>query len=259
MPEAYRVEEELLGPTPRRVAKAAGRTVGMAGIGCLRIFLIPFILVGVVTLLMAIGGTLVAVAGVEMPGKVVARRDTSDSDGSSYKVDFTFHCGAAVYSGSSDVSSVNYGRLEPGSDVMVRALPWAPSILPVVRGASEHGVPDFAFFGIFALCWNGIISVFLWVAYILPGIERRLVVGGLAAAGRVTKRTTVTNEESMLYYIHCEFVTRTASDTTIASKYSVTQKQWESVAVGDTLTVLYDAQRPKRSTLYRFAAYRALE
>ncbi|MEO7717290.1 MAG: hypothetical protein ABIY70_13905 [Capsulimonas sp.] len=255
--EHYRVEEELLGRTPRRVARVGNLVSGMAGVGCMQLFILPFIAVGVGMLLFSIGGTLVAAGGSDMPGSVTARRDTSDSDGNSYKVDFTYRRGDDLYSGSSNVSSDDYQRLEPGSNVTVQALSWAPSILPAVREASESRNKSLIFFWGFSILWNALISVFVWAIFVWPIIARRLIADGTPVAARLIEKKADSSDDSTTYTLLYEFAPEMGFAEPVKGKMTVTREQWESVASGDVLTALYIPLRPHWSVLYKFADYRA--
>ncbi|MCW3058730.1 MAG: hypothetical protein JWQ02_551, partial [Capsulimonas sp.] len=160
--------------------------------------------------------------------------------------------------GSSSVSSDDYQRLEPGRNVTVQALSWAPSILPTVREASGSRNKNLIFFWGFSIIWNGMLSVFVWAIFVWPSIVRRLVVDGIPTPARVTRKAENSSDDSKSYDIHYEFIPEQAGEAPMQGKTAVTQEQWSSVSEGDMLTVLYNAKRPNWSVLYRFADYRVI-
>ena len=136
------------------------------------------------------------------------------------------------------------------------------------------GIPFFLWF--FTLFWNGITGVFVWLFYVQPARERKLVESGAPTLGRITNKTTSKGEHGTSFFLHYEYSPieysmngpklqgnafapqiSTFSSQPLALSFKGTailgHQDYDAVAVGDSMTVLFDVNRPERSLLYRFA------
>ena len=254
MKEEYRIERELSGATPRRIERRTASCVG-----CMYFLFLIYVIVGVGLLTLAVGKTLVAYKGITMPAKVTSREDTSDSDGASYRVDYTYEYREIEYSGSSQISKDDYDGMETGRPLAVRALSSAPDFLPVLQDydLSETALFWLIWFG--AGLWWALTPSLIWSVFTWPRIVRRLIREGAPIAARVTDKTSRTDDGVTSYTLHYEFTQHNTDRAVVAGKIAITKEQWESISVGGAVTALYDPARPKHHVLYQWAPYRAIE
>ena len=252
MPHA--IEPELLRRPPRPVRPRTGAQMSN-GMGCLRVFLLPFVLVGVVSIAIAFWQTGLVLLGTRTTGRIVSTRDTSGGDSNSYHARFSYSAGGVRYEGDSNVSAHSFYSLRPGQRVPVRYSALLPGRWPLLL--ADGPVPfNFGMTWLFTVVWNVFIGLFVWTAWGLPRRQQFLVRMGQPACALVTDRRIVSGEDSDTYYLLYRFQPETAGASgPVDGRDSVTKAAWDSVAEGDALTALHDPQRPKQCVLYRFAPY----
>jgi hypothetical protein len=107
-----------------------------------------------------------------------------------------------------------------------------------------------------ALFWNGILSVFVTLAWVAP-IRRYLLVRN----GSVTEGTIVSKRErsgkGMTYYVKFRF--RNPEDgTEIEREMTLPGKAaYDAAQHGRPVTVIYSPQNPRRAVIYEFCGYQA--
>jgi hypothetical protein len=263
MTETHAFEPELSQPVPRPVRRreaAAGCIVG-----CVSVFILPHIYIGIFLLVTAILATLSWVGvrwyGVEMNGRVVGKEEYTSrkTQKTTYTLHYAYTVEGSEYLGQTGISAEAYAVLQKGQALPMRVLLWEPKSHAVqlpessLRGGGLWG----NWFG--ALFWNGILCIFLWMTWVRPWRQRQLVRWGELTSGLVRDVRSIPEKNGVLRYtIRYEYTclpalnepeqlyTRSASSTnTIVAE----------VKVGDVLTVLYDPKRPQRSVPYLFADF----
>lgn len=173
---------------------------------------------------------------------------------------------------------IEYSMWRTGSILTARALPQLPS-----RGAQLQmpGVATWrsalTWWG-FTLFWNAIIGGFFWVFWITPVILRDLVRRGAPTIGRICDKKIQSGEDSDSHILHYEYApveysnygpksqgdafapiaATTILQTPLKGKMTVKKEEYENAKVGDAMTILFDANSPKRSLIYRFADWEIL-
>jgi hypothetical protein len=227
------------------------------GLGCVRIFIVPHMLVGIGLIVYLLFLAFMALAGEEVSGRVVAAREGTDDDGDPvYTLEYQYRAGGGEHRGSSTVSREVYRRLADGGVVRVVTFPPAPGIGSGIAGDSGRGT-RILFMFLFALFWNGILSVFVWQLWVAPALHRRLYRVGTAAAGTVTGKKVVAGDDSDTCMIHYRFAADgdAVAPGMVEGSMAVRREDYDGVREGDQLTVLYSPGRPRRSILYRFGEY----
>jgi hypothetical protein len=268
----HEFEPELSLPVPRPVRRRGGWTAG-CGIWFLRLFILPHTIAGAVMLGMAILLTLawigVALFGVEMQGHVVSKNESHSPKSKSrpktttYTLNYNFTVDGRHYGGSTPVTAQEYATFEKGQPVPLRVLTWAPEHAhwPRVEKYSPMGSLGGVWF--FALFWNGILSIFLWMAWGRSWYQWRLVRSGEPAIGTVKEMRSYNVKGGRSCTIRYDY-TCYPPDGGLEQTYhgSVTVRESEAEAsglqIGDPVTVLYLPQRPKWSLLYRFADFEVI-
>lgn len=231
----------------------------------MRLFLLPHTLVGIGAILFVLRTLLWIAAGHNVEATVTsARQTTTHSKGGThqkYTIQYAYSDGPVARSGEGDVSSAYYASLPaalklpstrynveagPSPAVTVRVLSvgfasYAHPVFGSVTYGSELGGALF-----FALFWNGIVSVFVYMLWIAPWRQRRLLIHGRAVVGEVTCNRGSKGKWT-IEYIYC-----TPEGTSHSGSASMTGK--EHPAHGPAI-VVYDENRPKRSLLYAAALW----
>lgn len=249
----HAIEPELLGPLPRMVRRKKRRS----GIGCVRVFIIPHTLVGIGLIVYVLFLAAMTLAGEEVTGRVVSAREGTDDDGDpTYVLEYTYRADGGEYRGSSSVSRETFRRVSDGGVVRVVTFPPAPGIGAGIAGDTANG-RNLLFLTLFALFWNGILSVFVWQSWVAPAIHRRLYRVGTPSTGTVTAKKVVSGEDSVTHTVRYRFpLGGDASAPGMAEgKMAVRDAEYGLLREGDEVTVLYLPRRPSASTLYRFGEY----
>lgn len=273
----HSIEPELQRPAPRPVRARTGKKSG--GIGCLRVFILPHMLVGIFVLLAAVSMTLVNLFGANIPATITGHYTTNDSDGdTTYRVNYSYTLNGQRHNDEAKVSAAEYAA-PVGTVVALKIFPAVPVMgkqlmLPETRPYGRIG-----FFWIFALFWNGLLSLFVWVAYVAPAVQRKLVSQGTPCVGRIIDKQVSSGEGSDSYYLRYEYAPVDWMDTPaytkaleaaqkknrwtsiypapgmLAGLTAVNQSEYESVQTGDAVTVLYNPEKPLQSAVYRFCGH----
>jgi hypothetical protein len=133
----------------------------VAGLGCLLLFFLPFILVGICTLVWSISEAVnfrqLSDSGVVVDGMIEGRRVSEGDETTSYYIAYRFDHNGITYRGEQSVDWALYNGVEAGVPTQVLYLPDNPG---VSRLAGHNDPPTFLF--IFAIIWN----VFVWAVLI---------------------------------------------------------------------------------------------
>jgi len=251
----YTVEPELMTSTPRRIERK--RKVDVIGIGCLRLFLLPFILVGIGTFLSCVGVAAFSVVHHETTGRIEGKEVRSDSDdGDHYYVTYTYLVDGRNFETRDRVARVQYDYADRGAAAPVRYAPGMPGFYSMIMLPGGSVGRHIGFLLFFTLFWNGIVSVFVYVAWVAPSIERRLYLHGEIAIGEIVNKRSVKGEDSTTYYVDYEF--RDWRGEVLKGKTSLPFEEYATAKEADRLTILYDPNHPNRNVAYRFGGWRAV-
>lgn len=153
--------------------------------GCLTLFLIPFVLIGVFMVGFLLNSLREQVSldrrGMEIAGRVTDKT-ISRGDSDSYYVHYQFEVEGRTWTDRLSLDEDVYDRMEVGQPVEVRYVQGDPAISVLVGVATGSQIP-FLFF--FSICWNG----FAWLMFIGSIIhmvqQRRLYREGQVVTGEV--------------------------------------------------------------------------
>lgn len=249
-PSTASIDSELLRlqATPRRVRFVAWH------LWIIRLFILPHTLAGIGIIGWFFLCLFWALFGHNAPAEITAAWQTTGKKGSiTYHVAYTYgdglHKDASV--GESFYRQVpSEFKRRPGLEVdktypaTARIFTFGPInrvelITTTASYAGEVFGPLFM-----ALFWNGILSIFLYMAWVCPYHDKQLARTGRAVLGRVTSITAGKNAKA-----HYTFRTTLGQEINGACARGKFQR-------GDAI-VLYDEARPKkRNVLMLAAAYR---
>jgi hypothetical protein len=224
--------------------------------------MLPHTLVGLGLLTAAVSGSLiwlgVLLLGNDMQGQVVRKSESHGGRGGpSYVVHYAFRLDGVEYTDRVNLGTDDYARVQQGQPIDVRVLAWMPQRGHWPRLPGYWALGEMGKWWLIALFWNGILSVFLWQAYVRPWFQRRLLRHGVPTTGVVSAVRWWSNRGTRCVKVRYQY-TRAPGDEDADRVYtgSVTATgQGAAVQIGERLTVLYDPRRPHWSVPYRLADY----
>ncbi len=244
------------GPPPRRVRlKSDGFRVGM---GCLWLFLVPFVIVGVIVPGMVLKRLYLTFGAPATSGKVVARSDDGDSDEDNYRVEYTYTVAKNSYRHWESVPFDAYADLEVGAPVLVQYAPLLPGMVAGVALPARSRLWNLGFWAPFALFWDAIVSIFLYLLVVLPLRARWLHCHGKAGVARIVRKEVSKRDDSTSYFLCYDFTPESMRPAAVSDKIAVELAEWNTVQIGDETTILYDPSRPHRRLLYPYGGFEIL-
>jgi hypothetical protein len=264
MAKTQDIEPELTQPVPRPTRRRGGMAVG-CGLWFIRLFLLPHTLGGLAILFAAVVGTFsylgVALSGVEMEGRITRKTEVKARKGK--KITYTLYYAYTVegleYAGNDTVSKEEYAARKEGQAIPLRVVPWAPLAHWTRLPGSSPGVSLVGYWA-GALFWNGIMMLFLWVLWIQPWQQWRLVRWGVPTLGIVRDVKTTPMKRGYSYTVHYEYTSVPVDyepEQLLTSSVSSHTEEARAIKKGDVLTVLHDPKRPQRSIPYKLADFEA--
>jgi Protein of unknown function (DUF3592) len=259
---AHDFEPELDQPTPRPVWYRNGAVQG-CGQWFLRLFILPHTLAGVGLVVATVCAIVMHVAilfvGTEVDGRIVGKIEEPGEDRRQHSLEYTFQLDGDDYRSQARVDAEDYPAAKVGDPISVRTLRWFPEIAHWPRVPGYSPLLTVAGLLCFSVFWNGLLSVFAWRAYLRPWRHWRLVRYGRPARGIVRRVERRVSEGPATVRVHYAYTTPPGDKPTrvVAGSMSGSGPEADAIEVGSVVTVLYLPRKPRRSLLYRFAAYRA--
>jgi hypothetical protein len=238
---------------PRAVRRKTGTA---AGIGCLRVFMLPHLLVGLF-LLFAVPARLYVYHFGAPVTAIVDRVEsrTSRKHGDYYLVQYHYLLDGRRFDDSKSPSA-RTGRPPPrvGDTFAGRAAALLGHAL--FLPASLNIVGDITPLAIAAVIWNGFIGVWLYIAWILPLCQRWLATTGEAAIGTITHwQANRRNRTTQSYTVSYSFTTPDGRSHDARCRVSGRDRPAE----GATITVLYAPRRPRWNLPYECSDFVVME
>lgn len=177
----------LLNPANRAFASGQSRRLASAGYGCVLVFLIPMLAIGLFILVFGINDLVqwqqLNTDGVTTRGKFIDRRIYTDSDDDdTYYATFQFEANRQTYVVEQDVDTGIYNNAEVGALVDVLYLPSDPQ---QARVMGTDSTPDSLFIVLFSLFWSGILGLVVLAAVRARGKNLALQRDGKVISGEV--------------------------------------------------------------------------
>jgi hypothetical protein len=234
--------QQLTFPAPPRHIRrnlSAG-----CGIWFLRLFLLPHTLIGIGILLAGPARLSVYYFGAPVTAVVdrtEARRSSKHPNTFYHYAYFHYTIeGVRVDSQETSTPQRKSGATFEGKAVRIAGL---NEFIPVPSSIWRESL---TLMGI-AIFWNGILSLFLFGAWVLPLRERWLARHGEAASGNVT-HYEFNRSKGKAYWLHYAF--QLPDQTRYSDKAPVTAAQRDALPPGSPLTILYNPRRPKQNLAY---------
>ena len=250
---------------PRRLQRRPGRGCGLTvSRWFLRLFILPHTIIGVVLIGAAVFGLFVWLFGADVAGRITNLDIVHAKKGQHHRVHYAYTVAGIEHAGTTDVSADVYAGLRVGDAYPVRVFRPLPTWMPQPCGPGSSAGMVFAL-PFFALFWNGILSVFLWMAWVAPWRLWLLMRYGLATAGLVVgKETRRGNKGSVSRVVQYRYQATLEDESSIAAtpesferEMNVTPADYAAAMVDQPVTVIYHPKNPKCSLIYQFAEYEA--
>jgi Protein of unknown function (DUF3592) len=170
---------------------------------------------------------------------------------------FRFELDGATCHAEVHVDPQSYSDVKIGDAIKVRALSVWPSysasiVEPYIETPSNVWV-----IGCIVLVLNGALVM---VVVMLVGrslYRRRIARLGNVTLGRITYKEVIRKSKNHIYRLTFTYSTPAIpADTTRNGTMDVTAKEYNTMSVGQAVTVLYDPAKPEDSYLYCFGEYR---
>jgi hypothetical protein len=239
----------VLPPPPRAVEITSRNGCGLAAI---RLLFLPHMLAALFLLLLVPARLYVHWFGTPVAAVVDRIQSrTTRKGGHWFDVDLHYDFRGQRFVEEHQTFSTEVGRQTHVGDALDgRAVTVLGHTFMLRRAADVRSTTIlFAVVGVFA---NGLMSIFYYIAWILPIRRRWLAMFGQEARGKVTARKAFygrTAAYAVSYTFH------TADGRQIKAKSSATAAGYSAARIDGDVTVLYNPRRPKHSLAYECSEF----
>lgn len=236
-------------PPPRAVRRKAGTGRAlMFG----RLFVMPHVIIGVVTLLAVPTRWYVYHHGTHVQATIhKLQRERSKKGGDYYSVAFDYTLDGRRYSEEYETLSLAEGaHTKIGDKLDGRAAAVLGHALFLRTARDIRG--DVLALGACSLLWNALVWLAMYVIWIIPIRQRLLAKHGLAAPGAITRRKE-TRGRGTTYTLFDAFPI--PDGQLVQAKSDVSQPGYFAACEGAPVTVIYDPNKPTRSLPYEFSDF----
>jgi hypothetical protein len=225
-----------------------------------RLFILPHTLIGIGVLVFVIGEPVLLALTPSTPGVVTHLSTRKGSKGAmTYLMDFDYSPAGGAARAAHDQETITreeFQTLHPGGRVMVRAAGVGRFHYVVLARSRGAYVRNRVALWIWAIFWNGIMCFVVYAVWVVPARHRKLVSIGRPVAGKISARY-VTRGKSTSYQVKYTFTTSDIPPEQQQGKMTTTRAQYDALAVGDIVTVLYDPNRPAHHVVYECGEFKA--
>ena len=228
-----------------------------------RLFILPHTFIGIFLIGQFVLTVLTAIFGTDIAA-TVTKTHTSETrkGGTIYSIDYKYTAGGREYTHSASVGATIFAAVSRPAElegdlatVRVRHLdfgPWHHHLF-----VEAHSPWASAFQALFiALFWNGILSVFLTLAWITPIRRRLLIRNGHATTGTIVS-TRTRQGKGISYYAKFSFRNPQDGKETEREMSLGGKTDYDAAQPGKPVTVLYSERNPRRAIIYEFSGYKA--
>ena len=217
-----------------------------------RLFVMPHVIVGIVTLLAVPTRWYVYNHGTHVQATIhKLERRTSRKGGVYYVAGFDYMLGDRPYNEEYEsLSDGEGGRTRIGDKIDGRAA--APLGYAIFLRTSLDIRSDLLALGAWSLVWNAFIGLFTYFLWVVPIRQRLLAKRGPAAAGVITGRKETRGRGTtytLFYVFHAE------GGQPVQAKSNVSRGPYHAAYEGAPVTVIYDPNKPTRSLPYEFSDF----
>jgi len=228
-----------------------------------RLFILPHMIIGVI-LLLAVPATIAAVFfGNVHQGRVVRTWTARGSKGrTNYHLRYGYEAAGKERTGERTVSQWQYGKLTGSSTraVIPPIQVWTANLggyyFDQVVLSDESPWESVGLAVVFALFWNGLLSIFVYLLWIAPWQEKQLYRWGTPVPGRIFGKHTRSGKR-ISYYLEYEFIHPQLG--MLQKQQTVQGQQYYHVAHhGQMVTVLCYPHKKRPTVLYEFGSFECI-
>src|SRR5258706_3502604 len=242
-------------PPPREIRR---KSISGCAIGFAQLFILPHMLIGFGALLFVIGEGGLLTFGPSTTARVTTQETHTSSKGNkSYSDKYTYVSGGQTYTDSVNLTASQYSQLTPGATLTVKSFHIGKLGASIVVDPIGPTLKSLGFLLLWAVFWNGVVSIFVWQLYILPLRRRWLAKNGQAIWGSIVGKNTRPLKNGQSY--HLRYAYHIASGIHNTSEITVSKREFDRAELPRKALVLYSPAKPTRSILYEFGDYYALD
>jgi hypothetical protein len=226
-----------------------------------RLFILPHVCVGVGLMGVFVLTVLTAFFGTDIEARVTKAYTTRGKNRTIYNLDYTFSAGGHNYTKSDTVSQNTYSTANRFSDIQegtakvkVRFFQAGPFHYHICTQDSSPG-SRIGLMLFFALFWNAILSVFVYLLWISPLRDRRLLHSGEAIGGVIVSNRINPGRKSTTYKATFRFNHPITGEEIQCEITLPGREQFEAAIEGRTITVIYSPRKPRRALVYELSGY----
>src|SRR5882672_1078386 len=190
-------------------------------------------------------------------GWIVKKWTTTDED-TSYHIAYQYDADGMHRSGERTCSRKLYSAInDPARNQALQSVEIRTLNL-LGRHIHESILPDesrwgrIGFYLLFAVFWNGILSVFVYVMWLAPWREKHLYRWGTAVPGRIASKHIKSGEDTS-YYLDYEFIQPQFGVQ--RQKQSVTSDRFNQANEGQLVTVLCYPHKTSPTMIYEYGNF----
>jgi hypothetical protein len=253
----FQMPPELQRTPPRSIRRRPGSS-GFWLIFC-RLFILPHMIIGAL-LLLAVPATIAAVFfGNVHQGRVAKTWTVRSSKGrTNYHLNYAYEAGGKQRTGERTISQRQYGKLTGGSTggmippIQIWTAHLGGYYFEQVVLSDESPWESVGLAVLFALFWNGVLSVFVYFLWIAPWQEKRLDRWGTPVPGRITGMRTRSGKR-ISYCLDYEFI---QPQLGLLRKWQTIQgKQYRHAHKGQLVTVLCYPHKKRPTVIYEYGSF----
>ncbi|HEV8379790.1 MAG TPA: DUF3592 domain-containing protein [Tepidisphaeraceae bacterium] len=253
--QQFQMPRELQRPVPRPIRRRSGALAARCGLVFGRLFILPHILVGIAMAFMVPMTSVKMFFGDAGEGRIVKKWTTSGEETNyhikyEYDADGVHHTAECTCSRSAYDAMGDPARTQPSIEIRSVNLlgqHFHESLLP-----GEWRLGKIGFYLLFALFWNGVLSVFVYVLWIAPWRTRQLYRRGRPVPGRIYSKR-ISSGEDTTYYLDFEFIQPRFG--MIRLHQSVSSQRFNSANEGQLVTVLCYPQKKSPAVIYEYGDF----
>jgi hypothetical protein len=256
-PQDFQMPPELARRPPRPVRRKSGM-LGGCGLVFGRLFIMPHTIAGIVLLAMVPLTIAEMFFGTVQHGAIIAKW-TTYSKRTNYHLRYTYVVAGRTQTAERSCSQAEYNPINPAQQ---------PPPAIEIRGINFLGhyfhealLPDESRFGKvalwvgMALFWNGVLSIFFYMFWIFPWLEKRLYRRGIPVPGRVFGKHTRSGK-TITHYIDYEFIHPQLG--MLRKQQTVQSTSYHQAHDGQLVTILCYPHRKRPSLIYEFGNFECL-
>jgi hypothetical protein len=257
--DSHQIEPELQRATPREVHCRDG---WWGTIRPLWIFLLPHTWIAVAAPFFLLTFYVEALFPDKLPGTVTGQSSYYSKSVLHHQVKYRFMVDDTPHTGTHNISDNEQEAYPVGREVTVKVLKFLPDFNPQLEGSNGDWVV-LPFATLWVTIWCGVMFPVMWMTIMPPLKSKHLCRIGKAVSGTVSNVETIYGSRGSA--THCAHYSYSApdrstgrmSEVTFNKKYRFPRRMLGKVHQGQTVTILYDPDKPTNSIPYVLGDYAA--